>query len=62
MKALKEFWRDESGITAAEYGIVLGLIGAAIVIGLAAFYTELGNLFSRWADWFKGTKTPPIPG
>ncbi len=61
MKALKEFWRDESGITAAEYGIVLGLIGAAIVIGLAAFYQELGNLFLRWSEWFKKGQTPTIP-
>jgi len=41
-----------------EYGVVLGLVSALLVLGLTAFYTELGGLFSRWATWFTG-KGPP---
>ena len=58
MRSIKRFLREETGLTAAEYGIVLGLITGVLVLGVTVFYTELGNLFSRWGTWFGG-KTPP---
>ena len=36
MKAkLAQFWNDEEGITALEYGLIAGLVAVALVIGVA---------------------------
>ena len=53
MESIKRFIRDESGVTAAEYGIILGCIAAAVITGLALFYNQLGGVFSRWGQWFQ---------
>ena len=58
VESIWRFIREESGITAAEYGIVLGCIAGVLVIGIIAFYTELGGVFTGWSTWFSGHKTP----
>lgn len=58
MESIRRFMRDETGVTAAEYGIILGSIAGILILGIIFFYTELGNLFSRWGGWFAG-KSPP---
>ena len=58
MESIQKFFRDETGVTAAEYGIILGCITAALVLALVAFYTGLSNIFNAWADWFS-SKHPP---
>jgi Flp pilus assembly pilin Flp len=57
MESIRRFLGDETGVTAAEYGIILGSIAGILILGIVFFYTELGNLFSRWGTWFS-TKTP----
>ena len=61
MESIKRFIRDESGVTAAEYGIILGCIAAAVITGLALFYNQLGGVFSRWGQWFQARSAPPAP-
>lgn len=39
MKTITEFFRDESGATAVEYGLILGLIA----VGMMAGATQLGS-------------------
>ena len=39
------FWKDESGATMIEYGILIGLISAAVV-GIIA--TVGGDITTRW--------------
>lgn len=34
---MKRFWSDESGATAVEYGLIIGLIAMVIVGGMTAF-------------------------
>ena len=58
MKTIKRFLREETGLTAAEYGIVLGLITAVLVVGIGVFYNGLGNLFSKWGVWFDSKSAP----
>jgi pilus assembly protein Flp/PilA len=53
MEAIRRFMREETGVTAAEYGIILGSIALILISGIIYFYTELGNLFSYWGDHFK---------
>ncbi|MFN4998493.1 MAG: Flp family type IVb pilin, partial [Betaproteobacteria bacterium] len=32
-QASKKFWKDESGVTAIEYGLIAALVGLAIIVG-----------------------------
>ena len=42
-----DFFRDEDGASAAEYALLLGLIALAIVAGVSAFGTTLGNYYTN---------------
>jgi Flp pilus assembly pilin Flp len=54
MRSIKRFIFDASGLTTTEYGILIGLMSAFIIVGLLSFYTELGGVFSEFATWFEG--------
>ena len=50
MKAkLAQFWNDEEGITALEYGLIAGLMAAAILLAIGAFTGGLQTLFTDLA-------------
>ena len=38
--------RDETGATAVEYGLLVGLIAVAIIVSVTALGTQLGTLFT----------------
>jgi pilus assembly protein Flp/PilA len=46
---LKIFAADESGASAAEYALILVIIGAAIVVGATALGTAVGDAMSDTA-------------
>jgi len=47
MKAkLAQFWNEEEGITALEYGLIAGTIAVALVAALATFTGALSGLFT----------------
>lgn len=45
--AAKQFWNDESGVTAIEYGLIAALIGVAIVGAVTSVGEELITLFGN---------------
>ncbi len=45
--AAKQFWNDESGVTAIEYGLIAALIGVAIVGAVNSVGAELITLFGK---------------
>lgn len=48
MKAqLIKFWQDEDGATAIEYGLIAGLIAAAIIATVALLGGQISQLFAR---------------
>ena len=47
MEKIRNFWVDESGATAVEYGIIIALIAGAIILALTALGTNLTGLFTR---------------
>lgn len=47
--AIKARLSNEVGATALEYGLLIGLIALAIVIGATALGSGLGNMFSEVA-------------
>jgi pilus assembly protein Flp/PilA len=42
---LTRFAKDESGVTAIEYGLIATLIGVAIIVGAGALGTKLNDTF-----------------
>lgn len=45
MSLCKKFFRDESGATAIEYGLIAALIALAIVVGAGALGNDLNQKF-----------------
>ena len=55
MKKIMGFFKDESGASAVEYGLLVALIACAIVVAVTALGTNLTSTF----DYAKGKITPP---
>ena len=47
--------RDEDGATATEYGLLVGFIAVAIVLGVGLFGGSLNSYFSGLATWLSST-------
>ena len=43
---LRQYFREESGATAVEYGLIIGLIALSIVGGLTAIATSINSTFN----------------
>ena len=48
--ALQRFWRDESGASAVEYGLLTALIAAVIVTTVGTLGTTLDAAFQTIVD------------
>ena len=49
-KLLSRFYKDESGATAIEYGLIAALIALAIIAGATALGSALSNKFNSIAS------------
>ena len=47
-------WRDTSGATAIEYGLIAALVGVAIIVGLNALGVQLNATFNDVATTLSG--------
>lgn len=47
---IKQFWREEDGATAIEYGLIAGLIALVIVVAVTSLGTSLGGIFQKISD------------
>ena len=54
MEKIRNFWVDESGATAVEYGIIIALIAGAIILALTALGGSLTGLFQGMAGTVGG--------
>ena len=54
-KLFSRFMKDESGVTAIEYGLIATLIGVAIITGA----TLLGNKLNEAFNGIAGAVNPP---
>lgn len=48
-KVLKKFWRDDSGATAIEYGLIAALVALAMVAGLSSLGGGTGGAWDNLA-------------
>ena len=57
LQLLKDFFHDEDGASAVEYGLIVGLIAVALVVVLVALGGPQGlaGLFSRVANCVSNT-------
>ena len=46
-RAVSRLWRDTSGATAIEYGLIVALIFLAIIGGLSLFATNENAMYTR---------------
>ncbi len=53
MKTITSFFKDESGATAIEYGLIAALISVAIIIVLGTVGTNLNTTFTTIAGKLK---------
>ena len=47
MNIISRFFRDESGATAIEYGLIAALIAVVIITGVTAVGTSLSTTFTN---------------
>ncbi len=47
MQTLKQFFRNEAGATAIEYGLIAALIAVVIITGVTAVGTQLSTTFTN---------------
>jgi len=50
IKLMSTLWNDESGATAIEYGLIVGIMAAVLVGALNLFGTQLTELFTAISD------------
>lgn len=50
LEMLKQFIRDEEGVTAIEYGLLASLIAVAIILGAGTLGNNLNLLFNAIAQ------------
>ena len=51
---IKNFWADEEGATAIEYGLIAGLIAVAIIVGASTLGGGLNKVFCGIANLLGG--------
>lgn len=54
-KALINFWKDEDGATAIEYGLIAGLIAVVIIGTVTLLGKEIDGVFQSIIDGLNGT-------
>ena len=47
MKQLLNFWREESGATAIEYGLIAALIGVVIIAGITSTGSATEDMYQH---------------
>ncbi len=71
MERIKNFFKDESGASAVEYGLLVALIAVVIIGAVTALGTNLNATFQRGCDdtigqlaklMRPGGRVPPPPG
>lgn len=53
MIILKNFWKNENGATAIEYGLIAALIAVVVITGVSMVGTELSATFTSLATSIK---------
>lgn len=61
LKFLKSFVSDESGASAAEYALILAIIGSAIAVAAITLGTVISNSMNKASNTIKTPATSTVP-
>jgi pilus assembly protein Flp/PilA len=50
MDRIRNFWKDDSGASAVEYGLLVSLIAVAIIGAVSTLGSKLGDTFNSTAQ------------
>ena len=53
---LKRYLTDESGATAVEYGLIVGLISIAIMVVVGTIGDQIGNAFEQITEELRSSE------
>jgi pilus assembly protein Flp/PilA len=59
MEAIKNFWKEEDGVTAIEYGLIAALIAIVIIASVRIVGTNLDAVFDRIGTALTGALGAP---
>lgn len=54
MEKIRNFFKDESGASAVEYGLLVALIACAIIISVQALGTSISGVFTTASSTIGG--------
>jgi pilus assembly protein Flp/PilA len=54
MQAIRRLWSDEEGATAVEYGLIVALIAAVIIISVTTLGVNISAVFNSVATAVAG--------
>lgn len=57
---LKSLWKDDSGSTAVEYGLIAALVSVTVIGALIVMGTSLTTLFGAVSTGLSSSFTPPV--
>ena len=60
MKTLIKLWKDDSGASAAEYALILAIVGSGIAIAAYTLGTSISNAMNKAGNCV--TKAPSSTG
>jgi pilus assembly protein Flp/PilA len=58
MNMIKKLWNDESGASAAEYALILAIVGAGIAVASFDLGTAISTAMDTAGDCIDGTTAP----
>ncbi|WP_280155671.1 Flp family type IVb pilin [Piscinibacter sp. XHJ-5] len=56
LKHIKQFGRDEEGVTAIEYGLIAALVAVVLIVGATALGANLNAMFTFLAGKLSGAQ------
>ena len=62
VQLLKNFWHDEEGVTAIEYGLIAALIAVVIIAAVNVVGTELDGTFDKIGTELEGANSSTTGG
>ena len=57
MKTIKNFFRNEEGATAIEYGLIAALIAVAAIVALRGLGSQLNTTFNKTSSALAGANS-----
>ncbi|MFP5395015.1 MAG: Flp family type IVb pilin [Alphaproteobacteria bacterium] len=61
MKFIKKLFRDDTGATAIEYGLIAALISVAAITAMTSLGNQLSTTFNTTKDAMASTNAAPAP-